>query len=474
MPSMEAKTAILWSSVDVFFRRGLQFGFSIILARLLVPEDFGVIAILSLFIQVATVFVDAGLSAALIQKQDTTHTDESTAFWFNLGMAIVMMLALCGMAPTIARFYDMPDLAPLTMALALNILASAAGSIHATLLVKRLDFKPQMKAGVIATLISGIAGTALALAGYGAWALVGQTLASTIASSLLFWIFNPWRPAFTCRWSSLKTLLDFGGYVLAAHLLDTVYNRLYALFIGKLYGVRDVGFYSRADSTQQLPTGLISEIVSRVVFPIFSASSHTPAMLQGSARLSVQATMLVTCPVMLGLWAVAEHFVVVIFGPIWQPAVPILEILCIAGLFYPLHVINLNIIKAMGYAKLFLRIEIFKKSMCGILLVIGSYYGIAGVAYSIVAANIISFFINTHYSGKFLGYGAAQQLLDTMPSLVASLLMAAAVTWSSHFIGLSLAMEFPLLVTIGILSYGIASLLPGLNQWKDLYHAIRR
>lgn len=434
MLKQKAINATLWSGADIFLRQGLQFVIAIALARLLTPEEFGTIALLYLFVGLAGAFVDSGFSAALIQRQDTTHTDESTVFWFNLAMGAVMAAGLWLLAPWIAQFYDSPILVPLTRGLALNLFLGALGSIHGTLLAKRLDFKTPMKIGAIATSASGALGVAMAWQGYGVWALAMQTLASTTLTTALLWLFSRWRPSLDFSLDSARRLFGFGGYLMMAGLLDVAYNRVYTLLIGKFWGVQELGFYNRADGTKQLPVSVLTGILSRVAFPIFSAAANDKETLHRGVRQALRAMMLINVPMMLGLMATAEPVVRALFGTQWLPAVPILQVLCLAGLFWPLHVINLNVLTAQGHSQLFFRLEVVKKVAGTGLLAGGAAYGVMGIAWSQVVFGLLAFAINAHYTGIHLGYGFWRQYLDFLPTLAISTAMAAAVYWTGSLL----------------------------------------
>ena len=437
MLKQKAKSAVLWSGADILLRQGLQFGISIALARLLSPEEFGIIALLYLFTGIASAFVDSGFSAALVQRQDVTHTDESTVFWFNLAMALIVALALAASASAIAGFFNRAILVPLTQVLAVNIFISALGSVHGTLLNKRLDFKIQMKIGAVTTVISGSVAMIMAWDGYGVWALAAQTLAASLITTVLLWLFSSWRPIWVFSHDSVRRLFGFGGYMLASGLLDIIYNRIYTLLIGKFYGVQELGFYNRADSTKQLPVGVLTGILGRVAFPIFSAAAHDTTQLRRGVRLALRGMMLLNVPMMLGLAATADPIIHVFFGEKWLPAVPIMQVLCIGGIFWPLHVINLNVLMAQGHSNLFFRLEVIKKILGSILLVVGTFYGVIGIAWSQVIFGGVAFLINAHFSRKYLDYGVVDQLLDFLPVLGLSLIMATTaycigINWHSN------------------------------------------
>lgn len=414
----------MWSSADILLRQGLSFVVSICLARLLIPEELGTIGLLCLFTGIAGAFVDSGLSAALIQRQDITHTDESTVFWFNLAMGLLVTVLLWILAPVIAHFYEQPALIPITQISALSILGFAAGSIHATLLTKRLDFRTLLKIGAIATVLSGAVAIIMAMQGFGVWALVAQMLIATGATTFQLWIFNRWRPALVFDFKSVHRLFNFGGYLLATSLLNIIYNSLFSLLIGRIYGVRDVGLYGLADNTQQFSVGLLSNIASRVAFPLFSTVAHDKAKLRRGMRLATRNIMFVNAPMMLGLAVVAEPFILTLFGEQWLPVAPIFQVLCLGSILWPLHAINSNALLARGHSNLYFKLETTKKALgCGFLFV-GAFFGAIGIAWSQTAFNISVFIINAYYIQRHLGYGLADQIRDIFPYLSVASIMA--------------------------------------------------
>lgn len=413
----------------MLMRQGGGFVITIVLARLLTPEDFGTVALLAIFVGIAGVFANVGLGQALIHRQDVTHLDESTVFWFNIVAAIVMMLILMAISPLIADFFGLPVLVPLTIALAVNIAIGALGSIHGTLMSKHLDFKTPMRIGLFSTLISGAIAIYLAWSGYGVWALVTQTISGSVIGTVLFWVLSPWRPLWQFSKDSFDKLFEFGGWLFLAWLLDTLYQRGYTFLIGKFYSTRDLGIFNRADSTQQLPVSILTGVLQNVSFPILSAVSHDFERLIRGVRLSIRAMMLITTPVMLGLMAVSEPFVLAVFGEQWHPAVPILQVLCLAGVMWPLQVVNLSALQAQGHSKLQFKLAITKKSIGVCLLVAGSFFGIMGIAWSRVVQSVISLGINSYYTKKFLDYGIVAQLKDVLPTTLMSAGMAIIVGW---------------------------------------------
>lgn len=476
-------------------RQGLQFFVSILLARLLSPEEFGLLAMLSLFTGIAGLFIDSGFSSALIQRQDITSKDESTVFFFNLGTGLFVALGLCLAAPWIDRFfgqpilqdktfvttlniYTMPWLASffelsvlqsLTYVMAFNLFLGSFGSIQGVLLTKALDFKVLMKIGMVASLLSGALAVALAWKGFGVWSLALQTLASTLITVTLLWLWHPWRPQWTFSFISLQSLFRFGGFMLLSGLLDTLYTRLYSIIIGKLFSARELGFYTRADNTQQLPVSILTSVLHRVAFPVFSTAADDKAQLARGMRKVLRTIMLFNIPAMLGLMVVAQPLVITLIGEKWLPSIPILQVLCLGGVIWPLHVINLNVLMAQGYSNLFFRIEIVKKVIGIIAIVVASFHGILAIAWSQVVVGVLSFLVNAHYTGVFLDYSAWKQTRDLLPCLAVSMLMTLAI-WSIHIYStLHPAAELGLMIGSGALFYLLACRLFHLEAFNELW-----
>ncbi|MDR3499401.1 MAG: lipopolysaccharide biosynthesis protein [Parvibaculum sp.] len=456
-----AGNALIWSSVDNFMRRGVQFIVSVVLARLLAPEEFGTIALLYLFTGLASAFVDTGFSSALIQRQDVTREDESTVFWFNLSMGAVASLLLFLAAPHIADFYQVPILRPLTVVMALNIFVGSLGSIHGALLTKRLDFRTLTQVGALAGILSSGFAILLAWDGYGVWALAFQALSATVLATLFIWFLNPWRPTWTFKVASARKLFGFGGYMMGATLLGIVYDRAYTLLIGRIYGTSALGFYSRADTMMHQPADFLTSVLSSVSFPILSSVSNDKDRLRRATRQIVRTTMLINVPALIGLSAVAKPLTVVLLGPIWSPAAPILQVLCLAGAIWPLHIINLTVLMAQGHSQLFFRIEIVKRVLGLTVLSASVFFGVMGIAWGQVVFGVAAFGINSYYTRKYLDYGPIDQLLDILPAACVSALMWA-VLWQFDFSGAPSALR-QTLYTVGL---GLALYVPLISIWQ--------
>ena len=492
--TQKSLSAIMWSGADIFMRQGLQFFVSILLARLLSPEEFGLLAMLSIFTGIAGLFVDSGFSLALIQRQTITHKDESTVFFFNLGTGLLVALGLCLAAPWIDRFFDqpilqdktflitlklytvpwlasffeLPVLQSLTYVMAFNLFVGSFGSIQGVLMTKALDFKAMMKIGVVASLLSGALAVVLAWKGFGVWSLALQSLASTLITVVLLWMRHPWRPQWVFSVISLRSLFRFGGYMLLSGLLDTLYTRLYSVIIGKLFSARELGYYTRADNTQQLPVNVLISVLNRVALPVFSAAADKALLVRGMRKV-LRTIMLFNIPIMLGLMVVAEPLVITLIGEKWLPSVPVLQVLCLSGVIWPLHAINLNVLMAQGYSNLFFRIEVLKKIIGVVAIVLASFHGILAIAWSQVIVGILCFLINAHYTGVFLDYSAWKQTRDLLPYLAVSVLMTLAV-WPIHIYStLYPTAELGLMIGSGGLFYLLACRLFRLEAFNDLW-----
>lgn len=449
----KAVAAGLWSALDLALRQGVQFLVSIVLARLLTPAEFGIAALVSFFASLSIVFLQGGLSMALIQRRDTSRAEESAVFWLNLLASAAFALLLVAVAPAIAQLYGIPILVPLMGLAAAQIVFAALGAVQTALLSRQLRFDLLTKAGIFASLISGAAGIAAALQGAGVWSLVIQLAVLAAMNSLALWVVSPWRPAFAFCMRDLGGLLRFGFALSLSSALDVIYTQGFALIVGKLHGVRDVGLYNRAQSTQLLPSNVIGSIVGRVAMPVFAGRSDDGGALRRGIRLANGLTMLVNVPVMTGLILLSDLVIDVLFGDQWPAAAPILSILALAGLVYPLHIINLQTLLAQGRSDLFLRLEIIKKTVGIGSVIVGSLFGLIGLAWSQVAFACIGLAINAWPTKRSLDYGALKQLRDLAGIFIAAAIMAAAVLIVRPLVQGGPLVELLILTAVGAATY---------------------
>lgn len=450
------------SLADTVGRQAIQFGFTILLARLLAPAEFGVLAMLSIFISLAAVMAESGLGAALIQRQRSTALEESSVFYFNAGIGAAMTLALAACAPLVAALYGEPQLFAITIAMSFNILFNALGSIHGALLIREGRLGLQLRIGLVAGIVSGCIGLLMALKGHGAWSLVAQSLSGSILGTFLLWRWHCWRPTRAFSLRALRPLLRFGAALMAAGLLEAAFGRLHTLLIGRLHGAAPLGLYMRASTTQQLPQMMLGSAMQKVTFPLLAAERDDAAHLLASARHSLRSASLLYVPAILGLAATAPALVPFLFGAVWIPSVPVLQVLCLAGSLYPLHQVNLTLLKALGHSSLFLRIEVLKKIILVSLLLLAVPMGLLAVAWSQVAAGVAAVLINARYAHGLLGYGLWRQLRDFLPFLVAGGTMSILVWWLDTLLPWPYAAALLAQITAGVAIYGVLCVALGL------------
>lgn len=428
----KAVSATIWTAVETSARQGVQFGTTLILARLLTPVDYGTIGLMAVFIGLAGVFINSGFSFALIQRPEVSNAELSSVFYFNFGVATLTGAGLAAAAGAIAAFYKVPVLEPLAWFLALDLILGSLGSVQRTLLVKSLNFRRQCVISLVALAVSSIVAIVLAFTGYGVWTLAWQTMAYTIVSTTLLWVLSEWRPSGAFSLAAIRSLFRFSSFLLISSIMEVLYTRLNTLVIGKFYSPADLGQYSRAENTSQLPGSFLTSILGSVAFPLFSTVQADKSLLKNGLRKAILLAMLINIPAMLGMMVAARPLVIVLFGEQWIPCVPYLQILCAAGILWPMHVLNLNVLIAQGHSQRFFRLEVAKKIVSIGLLGAACFFGVTAIAWSAVAAGAICYVINAYYSGQLLGYGAGAQLADLLPYAGVGTVMAlsvAALAW---------------------------------------------
>lgn len=425
MSELKDKTVkgVIWSSIDRFTTQGISFVFSMLIARMLLPSDYGVIAMLGIFMAVSQCFIDSGFGAALIRKKDRTETDFCTVFYFNIVVACLFYGLLWLASPYIARFYDMPLLESVTKVWGLNLIVNAFGGIQNAQLSIAIDFKSRAKISVITTLFTGLVGLWFAYHGHGVWALVYQGVASAILRCFLLWCIVRWVPKLIFSWKSFKELFSFGSKLLASSLLDTVYNNIYTLVIGKFFAASSLGVYSRANQLAQFPSSNITGVLQNVTFPVLSTIQDEETRLASAYRRFLQLSAFIVFPLMLGLSAVADPFIRLTLTDKWAGSIYLLQIICFSLMWYPIHAINLNLLQVKGRSDYFLKLEIYKKIMGISVLCVTIPLGLVAMCYGRVFGSVVSLFFNTYYTKKLIGYGFVDQMKDLTHILIHALVM---------------------------------------------------
>lgn len=443
---------MVWSAFGSFASQGISFVIGIILARILMPADYGLIGMLAIFFALSQLFVESGFSNALIQKIDRTETDFSTIFYFNLSVSIVLYLILFLTAPLIANFYDTPELTPLTRALSLNIIIGSFSIVQQARLKIQLDFKTPAIITLLSVLISGLLGIFMAYKGYGVWALVVQSLSSTVLRSLLFYILTKWQPLFSFSFQSLKQLFGFSSKLLVAGVVANTVNNLYAILIGKLFNAQDVGFYTRARQFPELLSTTITSITQGVTYPILTALQNERERMVAVYGKLMRTIVFFTIPVLTLFAVLAEPFVRLILTEKWMPIVPLIQWLCFARMITPISALNMNILNAIGRSDLFLKVDLIKLPMTLVVLIISVPFGLKAVVIGNLMTTIVSFFINTYYPGKLFGYGAWRQIIEMKQVVLAVMIMSACVFGINYLVSMDI-FKLVLGSVVGIASF---------------------
>lgn len=470
--SLKAKTAkgVLWSSIERFSVQFVQLVIQILIARILTPNDFGIIGMLAIFIAVAQSFIDSGFSNALIRKTDRTETDNSTVFYFNIVVGIFFYAILYFTAPAIADFYDTPILIPITRVLALGIVFNSLAIVQRAILTARVDFKTQANASLVAVTISGLIGLWMAYNGYGVWSLAWQTVINGAINTLMLWILTNWYPRLAFSWKSFKELFSFGSKLLLSGLLNTIYSNVYTIVIGKIFSKGDLGFYTKANQLASFPSSNLTGIMQRVTYPLLCDFQNDDERLRYTYRKYLRLSAFIIFPLMVGFAAVAEPFIIALLTPKWSGAVVLLQILCFALMWYPIHAINLNFLQVKGRSDLFLRLEIIKKVIGVCILCITIPLGLTWMCVGQIVSSFVCLGINTHYTGKLIDLGFWKQMKDLMPALLTSLSMGVFVYLSTLISNVN-ALKVLIGIVVGVsYYYGINKITksPELNDLTSL------
>lgn len=473
--SLKSKTkkGLLWSSIERFGTQGVQFLFGIILARLLSPEDYGIIAMPMVFLAIAQCFIDSGFGNALIRKPELKEEDLSTAFYFNIAVGVVCYLLLFLTSPLIADFFNTPILSKILKVTALATLFNPLCTVQQTILTRRIDFKTQAIISVSSQLLTGVVGIFLALNNYGVWALVFQQVAGSTLRTILLWVLTKWYPK--TRWSSesYHYLWGFGSKMLGVGLISTAYNNIFPLFIGKFYAPQELGNYSRAQQFADLPSINVTGILQRVTFPVLSTIQNDNDRLARNYRTILRLSAYCIFPCMIGLAAVADSFVLVLLGEKWVGCIIFVQFLCFERMLYPIHAINLNLLTVKGRTELFFKLEIIKKVICITMLCITIPFGIIYMLGGAIITSFLSLAVNTYYTGKMINCGFFVQLKDILPSFILSMIMLLIIRFMNMFIDNSL-LHLILSILIGGLFYVSFSYVLKLSEFKYLLDLIKK
>ena len=427
--SLRGKTlkGMIWSFAENFSLQGIQFIIGILLARVLSPSDYGMVGMLAIFTAVSQTLINSGFSTALVRKNNRTQTDLSTTFYFNIVVGFVLYFVLFFSGPLIADFYNTPLLSDLIKVTAISLIINSLCIVQQALFTIKMDFKTQAKISVIGALVTGAGGIAMAYSGYGVWSIVWPGVFGGAVRCILLWVWGKWRPTWEYSWKSFKELFGFGSKLLASGLIDTIYNNIYPIIIGKKFSAADLGQYTRADGYANLPATTVTGVLGRVTFPLLCQIQDDDARLQSTYRQLIKLSAYVVFPIMVGLAALAKPLIIFMITAKWAECVPYLQILCFSLMWYPIHALNLNLLQVKGRSDLFLRLEIIKKILGVSVLVIAIPFGIIWMCIGRIFTSVICLAINTYYTGKLINVGFFKQMGDLLPILILSLSMGTIV-----------------------------------------------
>lgn len=471
--SLKDKTVkgVAWSGIDNVVQFGVSFVVSIVLARLLSPDDYGLIGLIAVFTAVCAAIINGGFTTSLIRKKDATDDDYNTVFIVNFGMSLLLYAVIFVCSPLIADFFNRQELIGLTRVSSLGMIVGALALVQQTHLTKRIDFKTQTKITFLASICSGIIGIAMAFMGVGVWALVAQGLSIQILRTVLLWFYNKWIPKLRFSSASFHELFGFGWKMMASSLLDTVWKELYQVVVGKFYSPATLGQYTRAKGFSQLFSSNLTSVIQRVTYPVLSNIQDDQARLVPAFRRIIRTTMFITAVCMFFLGAISEPLLYCLIGPKWHEASTYLPLICISGSLYPLHAINLNMLQVQGRSDLFLGLEIAKKIVGILPLVVCIIYGVMPMLYVNLLTGVICYFLNSYFSGKLLGYSSWMQIKDVAPSYMVAMLVAFSV-WFLKYIPVTNWIILPLQVLTGCTVLLFFCEKTKMNEYLEIKHIL--
>ena len=462
----------IWRFAERCGAQLVTFVVSIVLARLLDPTVYGTVALVTVFTTILQVFVDSGLGTALIQKKDADDLDFSSVFFFNFVICIMLYMGMFIAAPYIAHFYNNSSLTPIVRVISLTIVISGVKGIQQAYVSRNMLFKRFFFSTIGGTIASAFVGIALAYKGFGVWALVAQQLLNTATDTLILWLTVKWGPRLMFSWKRLKKLLSFGWKILCSSLIDTVYNNVRSLIIGKMYSSADLAYYNQGDKFPKLIVTNINTSIDSVLLPAMSSVQDSKDRVKNMTRRAIKTSTYIMAPLMMGLAFCAEPIVTLILTEKWLPCVPFLRIFCVTCMFYPIHTANLNAINAMGRSDLFLKLEIIKKAIGMTLLFSTMWFGVMAMAYSLLLNSVLSQIINSWPNRKLLNYRYLEQLKDILPGIILAVMMGI-VVYIIGFIPMPTIVLLMIQIVVGAIIYISLSYIFHLESFEYLIDMIR-
>ena len=463
----KAVSGIAWTSVERFSQQIIQFVIGIIIARILSPQDYGIIGMTAIFFAVANTFVDSGFGSALIQKKDRNDIDYSTCFYFNLAVGFVSYLILFFIAPAISDFYRIPLLCDVIRVLGLSLIVNSLTISQTARMTAEMKFKEMSVITIIIQVFTGIVGLYFAYTGWGVWALVFQQLGSSIAKLIIIEVYLKWIPQFVFSIPSFKHMFSYGSKILCSSLINVIYDNMYTLVIGRVFSAKDVGYYNRGNQFAILPTTTILNIFMKVAFPLMAEVQNDTEKLQIAYKKFLRVPIFILYPILFGLIVLAKPLILVLLGEKWLPAVPILQVLCIGSFFDPLTHINLTILYVKGRTDLVLKLELLKKPIAFIILFGMIPLGLWWLCLGRAIYGFIAYCFNCYYTGRFINFGFWKQMYYNVPVILKAGIMGALCYLSLH---ISENPFFQLIIGIatGLISYIAIAIITKDETWMDV------
>lgn len=472
--SIKNKTigGFLWRFAERCGAQGVGFIVSILLARLLSPNDYGTVALINVFITILGVFIDSGMGIALVQKKDADELDFSTVFYFNMFMCITLYIIMFFCSPLIAKFYNRPELTTMTRVLSLTFLISGVKGIQCSYVSKNMLFKRFFFSTLGGTIFSAFVGVLFAYKGYGAWAIVAQSLSNNLIDTLILWFTVKWRPKLMFSIKRLGGLFSYGWKLLCSALLDTGYNQLRSLLIGKVYSLSDLAYYNKANNFPSMIISNVNSSIDSVLLPSMSSVQDSKESVKGMTRRAMKTSTYVMAPLLMGLAACGQTLISLLLTDKWLPSYPFMVIFCTTYMFYPIHTANLNAIKAMGRSDLYLKLEIFKKIVGLTAVLITFRISVMAMAYSSLVISVLSQIINSWPNKKLMNYSYLEQLKDILPGILLAVFMGICI-YPIQWLGLHDVVTLLIQVPLGAIIYIACSKIFKLEAFDYLWAMVK-
>lgn len=468
MQKARVVNALLWSALEKLGYQAVNFIVVVVIARLLSPEDYGVIAMMTVFISIASVLVDSGFGAALIQKKDINEGDKSTVFYSNIFFALILYSLLFFSSPLISVFYKQPILAETLRILGFVVILDSLYLVHSSLMIKELKFKYTAIINTTSIVISGIVGVVLAYNGFGVWSLIFQQLSLSLTKGLLFWTLGDWKPKMIFDTSSFKQLFKFSSKLLLSSIFQNIYLNIYYLIIGKLFPAKNLGYYTQAKRINDIPVLTLVSLFNQVTYPVFSSLQDDNVKLKSWYRKNIKLTFFVVLPIVLSLLITSRPLVLVVFKEKWLPSVPLLQILCVSSIFYILDVLCMNLIKSKGRSDLFLKLEVVKKTFAILSILIALNWGVLGLCVGLTVTLIFSYGVDCYASGKLIDYSISEQFFDLSKIFLSGLVMVIVGFLIQNLLTIVPIINIFLSSFVSLLAYVFSSILLKTDEFYEL------